>query len=266
MVSTDTIPYQAAFGFQPTNGISGDSALLLSQDCAPSLFYTDYQLYEPSLQKRHQSEMFQPFWFLILSLVFIIILTNVFRGTTKSLFLGFFVKRVSSGVNEQDRAEKSQILPRLINFFFLLNLSIFLNTYFFLFHEPIRGFLFNEPLFNLFIFLFALWLVRFVFFLITHLVFLNWKSAVQLTAESYQTELVFTAVLIPSNFLFHYALPNPLFAQVVLSILAVVFFLNIISQFKTLWEKSALRGYQIFLYLCTLEILPLLVVFKYFAG
>ncbi len=266
MLNTDTIPYQEVFGNQGTITFSVDSLHELSQDATPSLFISDYQLYEPTLQKRPQTEMFQPFWFLILSLVFIVILTNIFRGATKSLFLGFFVKRVSSGVNEQDRAEKSQILPRLINVFFLLNLSIFLNSYFYLFHEPVRDLMFKEPLLNLFLFVFLLWLARFLFFLIMHSVFINWKTALQLTTESYQTELVFTAVLIPANFIFHYALPNQLFASIIFYILVAIFLLNIVSQFKTLLEKSALQTYQIFLYLCTLELLPLLVVFKYFAG
>lgn len=263
MANSDSLTYYHAFDNQIIPLSTKDSIPENDNAIAPSIIGWKNNQIENISASRPVDISFQPLWVLILSMVLIALMANLMHRHYKVFLLSFFVNRLKSINAEKD--EKLGLFSRILSIFFILNLSVFVMKFLELghFEMPINYGLKSFVLLTLLVF--VLWLAKTLLTLSIHAIFTNWKNGIELLKISQQAELVMTLLLIPINFLFYYSFPNIEFAYFGLIILAIILFIGMSKLFFNLKEISNLHSYQIFIYLCTLEILPLMVIIKYFA-
>jgi hypothetical protein len=78
-----------------------------------------------------------------------------------------------------------------------------------------------------------------------------------------QVEFVLMIALIPANSLFYYSANTIDFGYYIIGLLAFIIIMGLIKVVINLKQISHLYTYQIFIYLCTLELLPILVILKF---
>lgn len=263
MIFTDTIPYHQAFSTHPVPLSVKDCIDAIPQTTPVVLFGNKNQNIVNHPVEHPQVIDFQPFWILVFSMAFIALVGNLMFHGYKNYFLSFFIPRLKSTNAEND--ERSGLLDRVISLFFILNFSLFIyrlsnfHSWSLFYNHALERFVF------IFLIILIFWLLKTSITLFIQSIFTNWKNGLSILKINQHVEFIFLIILVPANFLFYYLFNSYHFGYFVLLIMALFLLIGMVKLFLNIQQLTTLRRYQIIVYLCTLEILPLLVIFKYFA-
>jgi hypothetical protein len=257
----ETPPYSEAFTLRQVPLSTSDTLPLPESRIAESIF----QLHTPAVSGPVNLETittFQPYWILLGSMAIIAIILNLTYKYYANYFIGYFAPKMAGDYSE--RENKFGIIPRLINLVFIFNLALFLHKTF-----PYLGIYlpFDSSLQDMMIFtgvVFILWLVKTLVTVLIHSVFSNYTTGIQLLKINQQAEYVLSIILIPINFVLYYTFSDILIVSGLMLVVLFILLWGVIKLFFTIKDISSFYSYQIFIYLCTLEILPVFVIVRYY--
>lgn len=258
----DSLKYSQAFLIRQVPENTQDSLAIPSIEQAESLFQSskDISSFTPVLVEHGHS--FQAFWFLTVSMLLVAILLNTMRKRYVHYFLSYFSDhyRIDAG----DREDKLGIIARLLNVLFLVNLSLLLYKLFDLLGLHVH-FVTGINDFWIFSALVVLtWLTKSFITVLVHFIFTSFNQGFQLLKINQQAEYVASLFLIPFNFILYYSFSNLFLAYIFLGFIAIILLIGLAKLYLLLKQISSFYPYQIFIYLCTLEILPVVTIVKYY--
>jgi hypothetical protein len=262
MILQDSIPYYQAFDIRKVPHSLSDTIQNIEPELTQSIFDSSskFQHYLTELPNL-SNDNFQPFWILLFTLAFVAFIGNLMYRQYKTYLFDFFSFRLVS--NNADKDERLGLLALLINLFFLLNISMFLmrivelGNWIIPFTSHLQQYLIILGL------IFSFWLAKYVVTIFIHTVFTNFKNGLELLKINQQVEFVLMIALIPANSLFYYSANTIDFGYYIIGLLAFIIIMGLIKVVINLKQISHLYTYQIFIYLCTLELLPILVILKF---
>ncbi len=257
---SDTLLYRDAFPDRAL-ALAGDSVAKGRHKEVKSLFSGSEHLVKGfEIHHRESDSGFQPFWLLAASLLVLIFLKFIYSERLNILIINFV--NLKAG-RQQGKAEGNKALPALLMYLvFFVNFSLFVLA----FEGAANGTFHTSKLFAfwpLFFAIFLYTLFKITMTYISGIVFFDIDAIAPMLQLNTACVLNCILVLLPANFLFIYTFNLPEFGYIVLIIIALLFFLKLTNLYFRLRALSSLLGYQIILYLCTLEILPLIVLVKY---
>jgi len=261
MENTDTIPYSAAF--------QGAAIPLSSKDTVENKSITTKSLF--SVDNRHnqqpqprlQQNGFQPFWFLFGSLIIIGFINLAYHKWFISEFAAFFrfKSRVISHLEKENRKGVFSLIFYLIFFFnfavFIRYSAISFRLPFFSLQNPLLTFLLIAAIIA------AYSIVKKIITALMTILFSDYSRIQSLFQIDSQAVLVYATLLLPLNFIYIYTFPLPVFTIIILIISALLFVFRLVKLFINIRTNTTFHNYQIILYLCSLEILPVVVLVKY---
>ena len=259
--SSDTILYQAVFPSESVivnvhDSINGDISETNS-------FFTGQALPPESFVKNHRllAKGVEPFWILIASLLIVAFLNMVFHKYYKYKIMGFFYSKFKSLNIEKE--ERNRQLSRVLSLIFYFNFALLLYV-----SIPILGF--SIPDFfglNLYwivvIFIILFSILKSAIYLVSSLLFASFEQGWELLRINNESQWVATLILLPLNFILLYAFNTIWMAYSIAALLVIVFMIKQVKLYLKIRGNTSYYNYQIILYLCGLEILPLLVMFRY---
>lgn len=250
----DSTLYQQVY--YPT---TADSATK-SQQLAPSLF-TISKVDSNSLKPHHRDNS-RPtdflFSVLLVCLLIFTISNLLFRKFLKNHALSFFIDKYKA-VNI-DTEQKIGIIPALLSFNFYLVLAVFIMQTLNFFGLNDSNYSQWELLGILVLFIFGFSIFKILFYILSSLLFSSYPVAKSILGINNQFEYILTILFIPINFLFIFSFQVYIMLFIALILFSIALIYKLIKTFLVLKNETLYQGFQIILYLCTLEILPLLVI------
>ncbi|OIP01259.1 MAG: hypothetical protein AUJ98_05040 [Bacteroidetes bacterium CG2_30_33_31] len=257
----DTVFYKDAFLFNQIPANILDTIKIAPKHPAATIFQkSSLSAHSFSQKVLIQKSNFQPFWILLLSLIIFAIMRMVFVKYMKYRILGFFIEKYH-GVNYTTE-QAAGLIPQIINIIFYANISVFV---FELLH--IFGVKTNPTadlkyfgIITLIVLLFSV--AKTLIITLSGLLFSTYDNAMQLINIKNDSGFAKTVALVPLNFILIYGYNNLIFSYISLGIIATIFLIKIFKMYLQIRASSNFQVYQIFLYLCSLEILPFFILYK----
>lgn len=205
-----------------------------------------------------------PFWPFVITMVLVsaILYTRAMNSNNWSLVLRsvFSPRAVQQLIREENTLDNSYSGLLVLTFFFSLALFLYyINDYF---NLSVVAY----PLLTYFTILTVLFLVYLI--RVVSLYLLQWVFEVNAAFEEYlvgllNINIVLGACLIPINLLLAYYVSFPSFILIYLGLILLIFSFAI--RYLRIFEmgrRNGLKVYNIILYLCTLEIIPIVILIK----
>ena len=260
--SADTLLYQAAF-FSESAILTTSDSVSLDKTIKTSSILSETKNQNTPFQKylRPPSEGVNPFWILMGSLVIFAFLNLFFYKYNKYKIFGFFYSKYKSLNLEKEY--RNNLLSRILSLVFFFNITLFLQLL-------SQGFNFIIPTINglsgywlIFLFILAFSLLKTIFVILSSILFSTYDQGLLLLKINNEAQWVVTIVLIPLNFLLLYATNSNWMIFLIIAILVIIFTIKLYKLYLKIHKTTYYYNYQIILYLCSLEIIPLLVLFRY---
>jgi hypothetical protein len=235
-----------------------------------SIFYEHELQQENTVPLRKISENHDGLFFAFLAVLSILSIANtVYNKKFQKYLSAFFNVRINFQVLREERSVNSQL------YFLLLIASLFLSaayiyqfiTYFNL--ERIIPTFSEQHLFiKILTMVLSLLMLKFLFIKITGAVFQQLRLASDYIFTMIMFFNILTLILLPISISIQYLtfVPEEFFFYLALSVAAVIQVLLIFRVYQIGNSEPGTSVYYIFLYLCTLEILPLVVLIKLFVN
>lgn len=259
--NSDTL-YQSVFFTEPGITNLNDSVLQQKSYLTQSLFSTTTKTSQPFIKvERPKVSGIEPFWILLGSLLVFAFINLVFHKYYKYKILGFFYSKYKSlNLEKEDR---NKLLSRFLSLIFFFNIALFVYLAIPILNITIPEF-FGIPLYwTIFLFVIAFSFIKSSLLLGTSLLFTNFDEGWALLRINNESQWVMTILLLPLNFLLNYTFHRLEMIYIIASILMIIFTIKQFRLYSKIRLTSSYYTYQIILYLCILEILPLMVIFRY---
>jgi len=258
---SDTILYQTVFPSESVIQSTHDS--VNGEISETNSFFTEQALPPESFVKKHRflSKGIEPFWILMASLLIVAFLNLVFHKYYKYKIMGFFYSKFKSLNIEKE--ERNKQLSRILSLIFYFNFALLLYVSIPLLGFSIPDFYGLDLYWIVVLFIVFFSILKSVIYLVSSLLFTNFEQGWELLRINNESQWVATLTLLPLNFLLIYASYSIWMFYLIASILAVIFIIKQVKLYSKIRGTTSYYNYQIILYLCGLEILPLLVMFRY---
>jgi len=261
MENADTIPYSAAFQGAATP-LSSKDTVENKSITTKSLFSVDNRHNQQPQPRLHQNG-FQPFWFLFGSLFIIGLINLTYHKWFVSEITSFF-RFSSRTIINQEKENRKGVFSLIFYLIFFFNIAVFIRYSaisfqlpFFSLQNPLLTFLLVTAIIA------AYSIIKKIITAILTVLFSDYSRIQSLFQIDSQTVLVYATLLLPLNFIYIYTFPTPVFAIIILIISALLFVFRLVKLFINIRTNTTFHNYQIILYLCSLEILPVVVLVKY---
>lgn len=253
---------------QPDTIFHTDTSQTDSIEQSPTRFFTSKReepvFYNPELLPQPNSE-----W-QIVALSFSFLIIAFVRVSAKNFFRNLYSGLISRPIFKQ-LLRDGVLIPQIGKIPLLLAFLIAITVFIFQFNSKFPFIVFNDSrgwLFNGFIILTVLGIYEISRFLIMHMLGFIFKT--KWIVREFVTNNIFfntisTLLVLPLLFISIYA-RTPMILYLSAGLLVILFIFRMFRAIIISSEQSSFSGYHFFLYLCALEIIPVLMVIKFLTG
>ena len=259
--TSDTVFYQAVF---PSNSVIIHTNDSVKENASETQSLFSEQTYDSkSFVKINKTSHngIEPFWILAGSLVMVAFLNLIFHKYYKYKILGFFFSKYKSLNLEKE--ERNKLLSRVLSLIYFFNLALFLYVIIPLLNLNLPFIHGVNTYWVIFLFITIFSIAKSIIIMGLSLLFTNFEQGWTLLSVNNESQWVLTLILLPLNFFLIYAFNILWLIALIGLLLTIIFVIKQVKLYILVRRSCSYYNYQIILYLCSLEILPLLVIFRY---